>query len=48
MLGGREHVDISVRMDVTEFDRLYMPAQQRQQVFDLRLSGWFGFILAAG
>lgn len=32
MLGGRDHVDISVRMDVTEFDQLYLPAQQRQLI----------------
>lgn len=32
MLGGKDHVDISVRMDVTEYDRLYLPAQERQLI----------------
>jgi predicted nucleotidyltransferase component of viral defense system len=32
MLDARDHVDISVRMDVTEFDRLYLPAQDRQLI----------------
>jgi len=28
MLADRDHVDISVRMDVTEYDRLYLPPQE--------------------
>lgn len=32
MLGGKDHVDISVRMDVTEYDRLYLPAQERRLI----------------
>lgn len=32
MLGGKDHVDISVRVDVTEYDRLALPAQERQLI----------------
>ncbi len=32
MLAGKEHVDISVRVDITEFDRLLLPAQARQLI----------------
>ncbi len=32
MLAGKEHVDISVRMDITEFDRFLLPAQTRQLI----------------
>lgn len=32
MLTGKDHIDISVRMDVTEFDRLHLPAQERQLI----------------
>lgn len=32
MLGGKDFVDISVRMDVTEYDRLLLPAQTRQLI----------------
>jgi predicted nucleotidyltransferase component of viral defense system len=32
LLAGKDHVDISVRMDVTEFDRLYLPTQERQLI----------------
>jgi hypothetical protein len=29
MLGGKDHVDISVRMDLTEYDQLVLPPQVR-------------------
>ena len=32
ILAGREFVDISVRMDLTEFDRLLLPVQERQLI----------------
>lgn len=32
MLGVKDHVDISVRMDVTECDRLALPSQERQLI----------------
>lgn len=32
MLSGRDHVDISIRMDVTEYDQLILPPQQRQLI----------------
>jgi predicted nucleotidyltransferase component of viral defense system len=32
MLGGKDHVDISVRMDITEYDELLLPAQSRQLI----------------
>jgi predicted nucleotidyltransferase component of viral defense system len=31
-IGERDHVTISVRLDVTEFDRLHLPAQERQLI----------------
>ena len=32
LLGPKDHVDISVRLDVTEFDRLMLPAQDRRLI----------------
>jgi predicted nucleotidyltransferase component of viral defense system len=32
LIGGRDHVTISVRLDVTEYDRLYLPVQERQLI----------------
>lgn len=32
MLSDRDHVDVSVRMDITEFDRLLLPVQERQLI----------------
>jgi hypothetical protein len=32
MIGDVDHITISVRVDVTEFDRLYLPAQERQLI----------------
>lgn len=32
LLAGRGHIDISIRLDVTEFDRLWLPAQERQLI----------------
>jgi predicted nucleotidyltransferase component of viral defense system len=32
LLAGRDHIDIAVRLDVTEYDRLSLPAQQRQLI----------------
>jgi len=32
MLGGKDYVDISVRMDITEYDQLMLPAQTRQLI----------------
>ena len=32
MLTGRDHVDISIRMDVTEYDQLILPPQRRQLI----------------
>ncbi len=29
MIGGRDHITISMRVDMTEFDQLYLPAQER-------------------
>jgi predicted nucleotidyltransferase component of viral defense system len=31
-LGPRDHITLSVRMDLTEFDRLYLPVQERQLI----------------
>ena len=31
-LSGADHITLSVRMDVTEYDRLYLPAQERQLI----------------
>lgn len=32
MLVDRDHVDISIRMDITEYDRLVLPAQERRLI----------------
>src|SRR5689334_20542249 len=32
MIGDRDHVTISLRVDMTEYDRLFLPAQQRQLI----------------
>jgi predicted nucleotidyltransferase component of viral defense system len=32
MLGTKDHVDISVRMDITEYDQLFLPAQSRELI----------------
>lgn len=32
LLAGRDHITLSIRMDVTEFDRLYLPVQERQLI----------------
>lgn len=32
MLGGKDYVDISVRMDITEYDQLMLPVQTRQLI----------------
>lgn len=32
MIGDRDHVTISLRVDMTEYDRLYLPAQERQLI----------------
>ncbi len=32
IIGGREHVTISLRVDMTEYDRLYLPTQERQLI----------------
>lgn len=32
MLGGKDHVDVSVRMDITEYDQLMLPAQSRRLI----------------
>lgn len=32
MLGAKDYVDISIRMDVTEYDQLFLPAQSRQLI----------------
>jgi predicted nucleotidyltransferase component of viral defense system len=32
MIGDADHITISVRVDVTEFDRLYLPPQERQLI----------------
>ena len=29
MIGGQDHVTISIRVDMTEYDRLYLPVQER-------------------
>lgn len=30
MIGDKDHLTISIRVDMTEYDRLYLPAQERQ------------------
>jgi len=32
MIGGQDHVTISIRVDMTEYDRLYLPVQERQLI----------------
>ena len=32
MIGGKDHVTISIRVDMTEYDRLYLPVQERQLI----------------
>lgn len=32
LIGGKDHVTLSVRMDVTEYDRLHLPVQTRQLI----------------
>jgi predicted nucleotidyltransferase component of viral defense system len=32
MLGAKDYVDISIRMDITEYDQLLLPAQSRQLI----------------
>jgi Nucleotidyl transferase AbiEii toxin, Type IV TA system len=32
MIGGQDHVPISIRVDMTEYDRLYLPVQERQLI----------------
>jgi predicted nucleotidyltransferase component of viral defense system len=32
LIGGRDHVTISVRLDVTEYDRLHLPVQERKLI----------------
>jgi predicted nucleotidyltransferase component of viral defense system len=32
MIGGKDHVTISIRVDMTEYDQLYLPAQERQLI----------------
>jgi len=32
LIGGQDHVTLSIRMDVTEYDRLLLPAQARQLI----------------
>jgi predicted nucleotidyltransferase component of viral defense system len=31
-IGPRDHITLSIRMDVSEFDRLYLPTQERQLI----------------
>jgi predicted nucleotidyltransferase component of viral defense system len=31
-IGGRDHLTISLRVDMTEYDRLYLPVQERQLI----------------
>jgi predicted nucleotidyltransferase component of viral defense system len=32
MIGGQDHVTISIRVDMTEYDRLYLPVHERQLI----------------
>jgi predicted nucleotidyltransferase component of viral defense system len=32
MIGGQDHVTISIRVDMTEYDRLYLPVQERRLI----------------
>src|SRR5207248_1544507 len=32
MIGGQDHVPISIRVDMTQYDRLYLPVQERQLI----------------
>ena len=32
VIGGKDHVTISIRVDMTEYDRLYLPVQERQLI----------------
>jgi predicted nucleotidyltransferase component of viral defense system len=32
MIGGRDHITISMRVDMTEYDQLYLPAQERRLI----------------
>ena len=32
MIGGRDHVTMSIRVDMTEYNRLYLPVQERQLI----------------
>jgi predicted nucleotidyltransferase component of viral defense system len=32
MIGGKDHLTISLRVDMTEYDRLYLPVQERQLI----------------
>ena len=32
MIGGRDHVTISIRVDMTEYDRMYLAVQERQLI----------------
>ena len=32
MVGGQDHVTISIRVDMTEYDRLHLPVQERQLI----------------
>jgi predicted nucleotidyltransferase component of viral defense system len=32
LIGGKDHMTISIRVDMTEYDRLYLPVQERQLI----------------